>query len=105
MTIIHAIGPDFGRTPNAFKELFDAYYNSLIVLKNNGYHSISFPIISAEIFGGNLPNPVAESTKQCCRAYKMFIEIYPDYCVDVKLCAFSASEMMKAQAEFANYVV
>ena len=30
--IIHAVGPDFGRTPKAFKELFDAYYNSLYVL-------------------------------------------------------------------------
>ena len=27
--IIHAVGPDFSRTPKAFKELFDAYYNSL----------------------------------------------------------------------------
>ena len=41
--IIHAVGPDFGRTPSAFKELFEAYYNSLVVLKENGYHSISFP--------------------------------------------------------------
>ena len=30
--IIHAVGPDFGHTPNAFKELYNAYYNSLIVL-------------------------------------------------------------------------
>ena len=41
--IIHAVGPDFGRTPKAFKELFDAYYNSLCVLKDNGLHSISSP--------------------------------------------------------------
>lgn len=26
--IIHAVGPDFSRTPTAFKELFDAYYNT-----------------------------------------------------------------------------
>ena len=31
-------------------------------------HSISFPLISSGIFGGSLANPVAESTKQCCRA-------------------------------------
>ena len=43
--IIHAVGPDFGSTPKAFKELFDAYYNSLKVLMDNGYHSISFPLI------------------------------------------------------------
>ncbi len=98
--IIHAVGPDFGRTPAAFKELFDAYYNSLKVLMDNGYHSISFPLISSGIFGGALSNPAGESAKQCLRAYKKFIADYPDYGVNVKLCAFSASEMAKAQEEF-----
>ena len=28
--IIHAVGPDFGRTADAFGELCDAYYNSLL---------------------------------------------------------------------------
>jgi len=96
--IIHAVGPDFGRTPAAFKELFDAYYNSLVVLKDNGYHSISFPLISSGIFGGNLDNPAAESTKQCLRAYRKFTEDFPDYDVDVMLCAFTTSEMKEAKA-------
>ena len=63
--IIHAVGPDFGRTPKAFLELFNSYYNSLVLLKDNGLHSISFPLISSGIFGGNLSNPAAESAKQC----------------------------------------
>ncbi len=98
--IIHAVGPNFGATPDAFEELFEAYYNSLVVLKKNEYHSISFPLISSSIFGGNLENPVAESTKQCVKAYKKFVEDYPDYQVDVKLCAFTSSEMEKAKKEF-----
>lgn len=98
--IIHAVGPDFSRTPAAFKELFDAYYNSLFVLMDNGLHSISFPLISSGIFGGSLSNPAAESTKQCCQAYKKFTEDYPDYAVNVILCAFSASEMTEAQKMF-----
>ena len=98
--IIHAVGPNFGVTPTAFKELFEAYYNSLKVLMDNGYHSISFPLISSGIFGGALSNPAGESAKQCLRAYKRFIEDYPDYGVDVKLCAFSQAEMASAQAEF-----
>ena len=97
--IIHAVGPNFGVTPTAFKELFNAYYNSLKVLMENGYHSISFPLISSGIFGGSLEHPVAESTKQCLRAYKKFTEDYPEYEVDVKLCAFTVSEMREAQAE------
>lgn len=102
--IIHAVGPNFRNTPHAFKELFNAYYNSLVVMKENGYHSISFPLISAGIFGGSLDNPAAESTKQCCRAYKKFREDYPMYAVDVKLCAFSSNEMVEAQKEFEKHI-
>lgn len=98
--IIHAVGPNFAVTPTAFKELFDAYYNSLVVLKDNGYHSISFPLISSGIFGGSLDNPVAESTKQCLRAYRRFTSDYSGYDVDVKLCAFTAMEMKEAEREY-----
>ena len=102
--IIHAVGPNFGVTPTAFEELFKAYYNSLVVMKDNGYHSISFPLISSSIFGGDLENPVAESTKQCLRAYTKFVETYPDYVIDVKLCAYSSSEMAKAEKEYDGYM-
>lgn len=90
--IIHAVGPDFSKTPKAFKELYEAYYNSLVLLKNNDLHSIAFPLISSGIFGGNLDNPVEESTKQCIRAYKKFIEDYIDCEIDLLLCCFSNSE-------------
>ena len=98
--IIHAVGPNFAVKPTAFKELFMAYYNSLLVLKENGFHSISFPLISSGIFGGNLEDPVAESTKQCVRAYRKFVEDYPDYEINVFLCAYGYSEMEKAKKQF-----
>lgn len=101
--IIHAVGPNFAITPNAFKELFDAYYNSLRVLMDNNLHSISFPLISSGIFGGSLANPAAESAKQCCRAYKRFTEDFPDYQLDVKLCAFSRKEMTEAKQVFDSF--
>ncbi|MBR4708457.1 MAG: macro domain-containing protein [Pseudobutyrivibrio sp.] len=100
--IIHAVGPNFAITPAAFKELFEAYYNSLVVMKDNGYHSISFPLISSGIFGGDLKHPAAESTKQCMRAYKKFVEDYPDYIIEVMLCAFGAGEYSEAQGEFGS---
>ena len=102
--IIHAVGPDFSYTPTDFKELFDAYYNSLSVLKENGLHSISFPLISSGIFGGDLPDPAGESTKQCCRAYNKFTADYPDYEIEVKLCAFTQREMVSAQNVFSKYI-
>lgn len=95
--IIHAVGPNFAYTPTAFDKLFDAYYNSLKVLMENGYHSISFPLISSGIFGGSLSNPVGESTKQCCLAYNKFTGDFPDYDIEVYLCAYSAREMTLAQ--------
>ena len=101
--IIHAIGPDFGRTPTAFKELFDAYYNSLCVLKDNGLY-ISFPLISSGIFGGSLSNPSAESAKQCCRAYTKFVAYYPGYPIYIKLCAFSSKEMQEAKTVFDHLI-
>ena len=52
--IIHAVGPDFSYTPNAFKQLYDAYYNSFKVLVENGLTSISLPLISSGIYGGSL---------------------------------------------------
>ena len=102
--IIHAVGPDFSRTPTAFEELFNAYYNSLCVLMENDLRSISFPLISSGIFGGGLADPAGESTKQCCRAYKKFISDYPAYDIDVKLCAFSAKEMQEAQKIFDSII-
>lgn len=101
--IIHAVGPNFSSTPNAFKALFDAYYNSLKVMRENGYHSISFPLISSGIFAGSVKNIVAESTKQCCRAYTAFTNDYPDYAVEVLLCAFKDEELTEAEAEFNRY--
>ena len=98
--IIHAVGPNFAVTPKAFKELFDAYYNSLTVLMENGYHSIAFPLISSGVFGGSLADPAGESAKQCLRAYRKFVADHPGYDVDVTLCAFGASEMASAERAF-----
>ncbi|HIS38101.1 MAG TPA: macro domain-containing protein [Candidatus Onthousia faecavium] len=85
--IIHAVGPNFSYTPNALNKLFDAYYNSLLLMNYNNLHSIAFPLISAGIYGGHLANPAAVSTKQCIVAYNKFIENFPDYNIRVILCA------------------
>ena len=87
--IIHAVGPDFSYTPNSFK-----------VLVENGLTSISLPLISSGIFGGNLDNPVKESCKQCIEAYNNFIQDYKDKNISVKLCAFLDSEYMECSELF-----
>lgn len=95
--IIHAVGPDFNKTPTAIDKLFNAYYNSLKVLKDNNLHSISFPLISSGIFGGNLDNPAKISATNCLKAYKKFVEDYSDYNIDVCLCAYSEKEMISIE--------
>lgn len=102
--IIHAVGPDFANTPDAFDELFYAYYNSLVVLKENNLHSISFPLISSGIFGYGLDNPAGESVKQCVRAYNKFVEDFNEYDIDVKVCAFSLKEYIDAKNEINNEI-
>ena len=103
--IIHAVGPNFAFTPEAFQELFNAYYNSLQLLKDNDLHSISFPLISSDIFGGNLKNPVGESTKQCINAFYEFVKNNPEYQIEVLLCAFTEKEMNLAEEVYNNIYI
>ncbi|SDB55506.1 O-acetyl-ADP-ribose deacetylase (regulator of RNase III), contains Macro domain [Pseudobutyrivibrio sp. YE44] len=100
--IIHAVGPNFGSTPKAFAELYEAYYNSLLLLKKNELHSISFPLISAGIFGGTLADAPGESTKQCVRAYNKFVSCFPDYDIEVILCAYGMEEFISSKKVFEN---
>lgn len=101
--IIHAVGPNFSVTPDAVDKLFDAYYNSLKLMMDSDYHSISFPLISAGIYGGSLQKPGFVSTIQCCKAYDQFTEDYPEYLIDVKLCAFTEKEFAQAMEALSEY--
>lgn len=100
--IIHAVGPDFSRPGATIDKLYNAYYNSLVLLKENGLKSISFPLISSGIFGGSLENPVKQSVEQCINAYKTFIQENKDYDIEVKICAFFDIEMLEAKKVFEN---
>lgn len=95
--IIHAVGPNFGITPKAYPELKKAYYNSLVVLKENNYHSIAFPLISAGIYGFGESHPAEVSAKEFIKAYQEFVEEYPDYEINALLCAFSKQEMKEIE--------
>ena len=99
--IIHAVGPNFNDSNSNINELYLAYKNSLKVLKENNLHTISFPLISSGIFGGNLPNPARSSTEQCLKAYNDFIK-ENDYNIDVILCAYSKKEYQEARSVFNN---
>ena len=97
--VIHAVGPNFNETDD-INLLFNAYYNSLIALKDNNFHTIAFPLISAGIFRGNLKNAEEVSSKELLKAYNKFIKDYPDYNIKVILCIYSLNEYNKVKELF-----
>lgn len=74
--IIHAVGPIYRDGKHGEKkQLYGAYYSALELMKKNGCHSITFPLISAGIFG----YPLAEAWRKAIQACQDFIQANPDY--------------------------
>ncbi|MBR2247867.1 MAG: macro domain-containing protein [Clostridia bacterium] len=102
--IIHAVGPNFSVTPDAFDKLFLAYYNSMKLVKEESRYTIAFPLISSGIFGGNLKNPAKESAKQCIEAYLKYDKEYgEERSINVTLCAYTEEEYVEAKKVFEEY--
>ena len=78
--VIHAVGPRWcGGENNEPGILYSAYKQSLLLAKENGLHSIGFPLISAGIFG----YPLDGAWEKAIEACKDFIQSNPDY--DLKI--------------------
>lgn len=74
--VIHAVGPRWtGGDHNEPKLLYSAYKQALIIAKDNGLHSIGFPLISAGIFG----YPLEGAWRTAIRACHDFIKGNTDY--------------------------
>ncbi len=78
--VIHAVGPRWsGGEHDEPKLLYSAYKQSLLLAKENGLHSIGFPLISAGIFG----YPVDKAWRKAIQACHDFIKDNPGY--DIKI--------------------
>lgn len=64
--VIHTVGPIYkgGKTGEP-EQLYSAYHSSLDVAKENGLHSIAFPLISAGIFGYPLEQAWEIALRSC----------------------------------------
>ncbi len=78
--IIHAVGPQYldGKHGEA-EELYGAYKKSLELCRENGIHSVVFPLISAGIFG----YPLYAAWTQAIYACKNFLNKNKDYNLDI----------------------
>lgn len=64
--VIHTVGPIYrGGKAGEPEQLYSAYHSSLDVTKENGLHSIAFPLISAGIFGYPLEQAWEIALRSC----------------------------------------
>lgn len=97
--VIHAVGPIWrGGYDNEPKLLYSAYKQALTVAKENGLHSIAFPLISAGIYG----YPQDQAWRKALQACHDFIEANGDYEIDIIFAVIDDDIMnkgLKARAE------
>lgn len=84
--IVHAVGPVWhGGNKGEPKQLYGAYTASLLLAKEHSCHSIVFPLISAGIFG----YPKDKAWREAIKACRNFIEMNPEYDIDIKFAVLS----------------
>ena len=78
--IIHAVGPIWkGGDKDEPKQLYTAYYKSLVIAMEHKIHSVGFPLISSGIFG----YPKDKAWETALRACRDFINTVWSYEMDV----------------------
>lgn len=89
--IIHAVGPVWhDGDQNEPQLLYSAYKQSLILAKENGCHSIGFPLISGGIFG----YPKDKAWRKGIQSCQDFIKANPEYPIEIVFAVLD-DEIMK----------
>ncbi len=85
--VIHAVGPIYRQEGNPKKVLEAAYYNSLVLAKENSCSSIAFPAISCGAYGYPPEDAAYISVSTCSRLefseMKVFFYLFGD-----RMCEF-----------------
>lgn len=86
--IIHAVGPIWnGGKDNEPELLYNAYQSSLKLAKENDLHSITFPLISAGIFG----YPKERAWQTAIESCQDFLAANPDYELEINFAVLDDS--------------
>ena len=97
--VIHAVGPIWhGGNKGEPEKLYSAYKRSLEVAKENGLHSISFPLISAGVYG----YPQDQAWERALTSCKDFLDANKDYEIDIIFAVLDDGIMDKGKKAMAE---
>lgn len=82
--VIHTVGPIYSGAASDAKLLYNCYWNSLELARENEIHSIAFPAISTGVYG----YPLAEATKVAKRAVAEWLDAHPNCEMSVTFVCF-----------------
>ena len=97
--VIHAVGPVWnGGFSGEPEQLRSAYQQSLKVAKENGCHSIAFPLISAGIYG----YPQDKAWREALMSCRDFIDAEKDYEMEIIFAVIDDGVMAKGRTIMAE---
>lgn len=99
--VIHTVGPIYSGSDKDEKDLFDCYYNSLEVARENNLHSIAFPAISTGVYG----YPKEDAAQISLKSIRTWFAKHEDYDMQVLIVSYSETdhEVYRKAAKFFLY--
>ena len=86
--VIHTVGPVYSGSASDAELLRSCYWNSLVLARAHGLHTIAFPAISTGVYG----YPKEAAAEIALRTIREWFHAYPDAGVRVTIVSFSAQD-------------
>jgi O-acetyl-ADP-ribose deacetylase (regulator of RNase III) len=83
--VIHTVGPIYSGAESDETDLYNCYYNSLSLAKENDVHSIAFPGISTGVYG----YPKEAAAKTALGAITTWLSDNSEYDMKITIVNFS----------------
>lgn len=96
--VIHTVGPIYSGAESDETDLYNCYYNSLSLAKENDVHSIAFPGISTGVYG----YPKEAAAKTALNAITTWLSENPEYDLKITIVNFSELDYEVYQSVICN---